>query len=134
MAQAPYASLPIEERCRLRLGGFLEYVESLRVEQHAVIARDNADALTLCSMHAAKGLEWPVVFAARLNEGECPLNVLGEAALQEERRLAYVAMSRAKERLYLTHINVEAGGGEAMPSRFLRELPPHLLEHAQAYY
>ena len=131
---AGLSALPLEARCRARLEGFLRYAESLRLEQHEVIARDNADAITLCSMHASKGLEWPVVFAARMNEGECPLAVQSDAGLQEERRLAYVAMSRAKSLLHLTHVAVEPGGAEALPSRFLRELPPHLLEHRSAYY
>ena len=55
-------------------------------------------------------LFWPLVIAARMNEGECPLSVGSDAALMEERRLAYVAMSRAKERLVLTHVTLEAGG------------------------
>ena len=45
-------------------------------------------------MHASKGLEWPLVFVARMNEGECPLSVTTDAALEEERRLAYVAPHR----------------------------------------
>ena len=69
-----------------------------------------------------------------MNEGECPLSVGSDAALQEERRLAYVAMSRAAHRLYLSHVAVDPRGGEATPSRFLHELPPELLEHVQAYY
>ena len=87
----------------------------------------------LCSMHASKGLEWPLVLCARMNEGECPLAVVGDAAL-EERRLAYVALSRAKDQLYLSHIAVEPKSGEpAMPSRFLSELPSASLTHVQVY-
>ena len=85
-------------------------------------------------LHAAKGREWSVVFACRLNEGECPLTVKGDAALQEERRLCYVAMSRAREQLCLTHVASEASGAPAMPSRFLGELPSGLLHHVQGFY
>ena len=117
-----------------RLGGFLQHVEALRSEQAELIARDNADALTLCSMHASKGLEWPVVLVPRMNEDECPLTVTSEAALEEERRIAYVALSRAKERLLLSHVTLQPATGEhALPSRFLQELPPSLLEHVQVY-
>lgn len=128
------ASAPLEVRARLRLRGLLEHLEALRSEQEERSSLDNADAITLCSMHASKGLEWPVVFCARLNEGECPLSVSTDAALEEERRLAYVALSRAKETLCLSHVAVEPSGGEpATASRFLAELPPALLQHVQCF-
>lgn len=134
MAERAAANSPLEERSRLRLRGLLEHFEMLRSEQEERISIDNADAITLCSMHASKGLEWPLVLCARMNEGECPLAVVGDAALEEERRLAYVALSRAKDQLYLSHIAVEPKSGEpAMPSRFLSELPSASLTHVQVY-
>ena len=102
-----------------------------------MIHKDNADALTLCSMHASKGLGWKVVFAVRMIEGECPLSVQTEPALEEERRLAYVAMSRAKELLHLTHVAMEPKGNgseQAVRSRFVDELPKEHLKFVQAYY
>jgi superfamily I DNA/RNA helicase len=127
-----FASL--EARARLRLRRLLAHFEVLRAEQEERISDDNADAITLCSMHSSKGLEWRHVMVARLNEGECPLTCVNEAAIEEERRLAYVALSRAKQRLFLSHVAVEpSGGGPAEPSRFLDELPPALLHHVQVY-
>ena len=85
-------------------------------------------------MHASKGLEWDHVLVPRLNEGECPLTSEHEAQIEEERRLAYVALSRAKQSLHLSHVAVDPrGGGPAEPSRFLAELPPALLQHVQVY-
>ena len=81
-------------------------------------------------MHASKGLEWPVVFVIRLIEGECPLS---DAALEEERRLAYVALTRAKERAFLSYVTVDVCGALADPSRFLASLPAHLVERCQVY-
>ena len=116
------------------------HAQAARVDEakrECVLARrhtpDACDVL-LTTVCKSKGLEWPVVFAVRLNEGECPLSVKGDAALQEERRLCYVAMSRAKEQLCLTHVAQEASGAPATPSRFLAELPRELLEHVHAFY
>ena len=75
-------------------------------------------------MHQAKGREWPVVFVPRLVEGELPLS---NCAVDEERRLAYVALSRAKRQLFLLHTARDAGSQPCTPSRFLLELPPELL-------
>ena len=73
--------------------------------------------MTLSTLHAAKGLEWPVVFLCGAGEGRIPLERPGlEADEAEERRLLYVGMTRAKEELVLT-----TGGA---PSRFLEGLPP----------
>jgi superfamily I DNA/RNA helicase len=115
-----------------RLRGLLDRFEVLRAEQQCRISRDNADAITLCSIHGSKGLEWPHVFVPRLNEGELPLASSTDAALEEERRLAYVALSRAKERLYLSYIMVEPSGQPATPSRFTGEIPAELVERSSA--
>ena len=114
----------------------LDHVSSLQSEASRRIAADDADALTLCSMHASKGLEWPTVYVARLNEGECPCREDAPAeAIAEERRLAYVALSRAKERLVLSHVALEPSTGRpAAPSRFLAELPRALLSHRLVGY
>ena len=220
---APQADDPRAARCRERLQGLIDFWEVLRSEQEGRISQDNSDAITLSSIHGAKGLEWPVVFGVRFNEGECPLTdastvgrraaarrpwrplalmplaccppafrpaaprdlslallssrlaprllpvnrncswhwrsshrqrlptpaagavtlmpcalgsprLLAQATLEEERRLAYVAISRAKERLVLSHVAVDPSGAPLAPSRFLAELPPHLVKRTLAYF
>lgn len=86
-----------------------------------------ADSVSLMTMHAAKGLEFPVVFLVGLEEGLFPGNRALEnpADLEEERRLAYVGMTRAKKKLYLTYAGSRFAYGSRsynMPSRFLAEL------------
>ncbi|HWO87514.1 MAG TPA: UvrD-helicase domain-containing protein [Gemmatimonadales bacterium] len=89
-----------------------------------------ASGLTLMTLHAAKGLEFPVVVVAGLEEGLFPLSRADTAeAVEEERRLCYVGMTRAKDRLYLSHAAARRRGGSLMPSypsRFLADVPPAL--------
>jgi DNA helicase-2/ATP-dependent DNA helicase PcrA len=94
-------------------------------------------AVNLLTLHNAKGLEFPVVFLAGMEEGLFPHSRsigASEAALEEERRLCYVGMTRAEQRLYLTWARYRRryGGGEqerSIPSRFLKEVPADLLFH-----
>ena len=92
----------------------------------------DADALRLTTVHQAKGLEYGVVFVLGLAEGLFPLRrALEEGDLDEERRLFYVAVTRAKDELYLCFPKVNARGGPATllsPSRFLTELPEDLYQ------
>jgi DNA helicase-2/ATP-dependent DNA helicase PcrA len=95
----------------------------------------NADAVTLITLHAAKGLEFGAVFMSGLEEGVFPHSraLDDPTQLEEERRLAYVGITRAKERLFLSHAWQRAtwgltGGGPAVPSRFLFEIPDELVE------
>lgn len=96
----------------------------------------DADAVALMTLHSAKGLEFPVVFIAGLETGILPhfrsLEELG--GIEEERRLFYVGVTRAKEILYLSYAFRRAlysgAGGIASPSEFLADLPPHLLDGA----
>jgi DNA helicase-2/ATP-dependent DNA helicase PcrA len=98
---------------------------------------DDLDAreplVTLMTLHNAKGLEFPVVFITGMEEGLFPHSrSLDEARLEEERRLCYVGLTRARERLYLSHARsrtLHGAGGFRVPSRFLSELPPRLLEY-----
>ena len=88
--------------------------------------------MTLITLHAAKGLEFPVVFIAGLEEGLFPHSraLEDERQLEEERRLAYVGITRAKRRLYLSHAWRRATWGmgqAAVPSRFLLEIPAELM-------
>ncbi len=107
------------------------------LEETALVADQDAyegaaDAVTLITLHAAKGLEFPVVFIAGLEEGIFPhsRSLDDERELEEERRLAYVGITRAKRRLYLSHAWRRAtwGMGQAsVPSRFLLEIPSELM-------
>ena len=107
------------------------------LEETALVAdqdsyEGDADAVTLITLHAAKGLEFPVVFIAGLEEGVFPHSraLDDEKELEEERRLAYVGMTRAMRRLYLSHAWRRAtwGMGQlSVPSRFLLEIPAELM-------
>ena len=107
------------------------------LEETALVAdqdsyEGDADAVTLITLHAAKGLEFPVVFIAGLEEGLFPHSraLDDEKELEEERRLAYVGITRAKRRLFLSHAWRRAtwGMGQAtVPSRFLLEIPAELM-------
>ncbi|HET9727250.1 MAG TPA: 3'-5' exonuclease, partial [Gemmatimonadales bacterium] len=93
----------------------------------------NEEGVTLMTLHTAKGLEWPVVVLTGLENGLFPLARAEEQpdGLEEERRLCYVGLTRAKDKLYLTWARARRRGGElrpGMPSRFLRSLPPGLVE------
>ncbi|MDQ7819717.1 MAG: DNA helicase PcrA [Armatimonadota bacterium] len=106
--------------------------------QHVALITDvdtwtqEVDRVTLMTLHAAKGLEFTVVFLVGLEEGLFPhaRALEEEGGLEEERRLCYVGMTRARRRLYLTHARMRAAFGSALPgvpSRFLDEIPPDLL-------
>jgi DNA helicase II / ATP-dependent DNA helicase PcrA len=97
----------------------------------SVVGRE--DGVTLMTLHTAKGLEWPVVVLTGLEHGLFPLARAEEQpdGLEEERRLCYVGLTRAKDKLYLTWARARRRGGELRPgiaSRFLRALPPAILE------
>ncbi|MFN3761994.1 MAG: 3'-5' exonuclease, partial [Anaerolineae bacterium] len=94
---------------------------------------DGVNAPTLLTLHSAKGLEFPVVFIVGLEEGLLPhsRSLDDPEALAEERRLMYVGVTRAKERLFLTHAFRRARRGDYepnVPSRFLADIPETLAE------
>jgi len=116
-----------------------EQSETLRdFIDHAALVSDTdqykSDAkVTLMTMHAAKGLEFPVVFIVGMEEGLFPHLRAGESEddLEEERRLCYVAITRAERHLYITHAMRRRTWGEehsTQPSRFLAEIPVDLME------
>lgn len=84
------------------------------------------------TLHAAKGLEFPVVFMAGCEEGLLPCTIRGDTDIEEERRLFYVGMTRAKETLVLTAASTRpwTGPGERSLSRFVTEIPEEQLNRA----
>ena len=115
-----------------RLALFLETV-SLQNETDEL--DEGAGAVTLMTLHNAKGLEFPSVFLAGMEDGVFPhLRTLGDPdELEEERRLCYVGITRAQDRLYLTSAwsrMLFGGTNYNPPSRFLKEIPPELIEKA----
>ncbi|MFI5392270.1 MAG: DNA helicase PcrA [Myxococcota bacterium] len=94
---------------------------------------EDASNVTLMTLHIAKGLEFPVVFMVGMEDGIFPhyRSMTDSAALEEERRLAYVGITRAQKRLYLTNAWSRTLFGQTQynpPSRFLQEMPEHLFE------
>lgn len=100
-----------------RMGDLVAELDRRSAEQHAPAM----DGVTLASLHAAKGLEWPVVFIVGCSEGLMPISLARTPeAVAEERRLAYVGITRAEDRLFLTRARGRAGArSEREPSRFL---------------
>ena len=99
----------------------------------------NEDAVVMMTMHSAKGLEFPVVFVVGMEEGIFPgMRCIGdEEEMEEERRLCYVALTRAKEQLHLTCASMRMLYGRTSanrPSRFAGEIPPELLEQSGRSY
>ncbi len=112
------------------LGGFLESVALVADIDNLV---EGGDAVTLMTLHSAKGLEFPVVFLAGLEEGVFPhsRSLYSDSELEEERRLAYVGMTRAREELHLSHAHRRSLYG--MPnfnarSRFVDDVPAQILD------
>jgi DNA helicase-2/ATP-dependent DNA helicase PcrA len=115
------------------LASFLEQVALVSdVDQYD----GDASTVTLMTMHIAKGLEFPVVFIVGMEDGVFPhyRSMTDAAQLEEERRLAYVGITRAKERLYLTNAWSRSLFGQLSynpPSRFLAEIPPDLVRQLE---
>lgn len=113
------------------LAQFLERVSL--VADADEIPEHNAGVVTLMTLHTAKGLEFPVVFVTGWEDGMFPhMRALGDPTeLSEERRLAYVGITRARQRLYVSRAKVRSSWGQPMlnpESRFLREIPQELID------
>lgn len=118
---------------------FLENVALVELSQNSdksLVKRNQSgrDAVTLMTLHAAKGLEYPVVFIVGMEEGLFPhsRSLMDSAQMEEERRLAYVGITRAKAQLFLTYANSRLYFGERIsnpPSRFLTDIPEHLIDN-----
>lgn len=96
---------------------------------------EKADSVTLITLHAAKGLEFPAVFIVGMEEGVLPhmrsLESGSPDQLEEERRLCYVGMTRAKQHLYLVRAFRRSFSGHHPPSRFLHDIPPELITQSK---
>jgi DNA helicase-2/ATP-dependent DNA helicase PcrA len=115
------------------LAEFLERVSLVADSDEIPDADGSGGVVTLMTLHTAKGLEFPVVFLTGLEDGVFPhLRSMGDAKeLEEERRLAYVGITRARERLYISRATVRSAWGAPSynpPSRFLDEVPDELVD------
>lgn len=115
------------------LEGFLETTALVADSDQLPDADANSGQVTLMTLHTAKGLEFPVVFLTGMEEGTFPhsRSLNDDKELCEERRLAYVGITRARKRLYLTRAAVRTQWGrseELLPSQFLDEIPDELIE------
>jgi DNA helicase-2/ATP-dependent DNA helicase PcrA len=122
--------VPDPEETGLPLQRFLQEAALLSAVDNVVGAEQG---VTLMTLHTAKGLEWPVVVMTGMEHGLFPLARAEEqpSGLEEERRLCYVGLTRAKDKLYLTWARARRRGGELKPgiaSRFLKALPPGIVE------
>ncbi|KID58916.1 DNA-dependent helicase II [Pseudoalteromonas luteoviolacea] len=122
--------LPVEEEFSSPLQGFLAYTS---LESGEGQADEHEDAVQMMTLHSAKGLEFPLVFMVGVEEGMFPSQQSHEESgrLEEERRLCYVGMTRAMQKLYISHAESRRLYGQEKyhsPSRFLRELPEDCTE------
>jgi DNA helicase-2/ATP-dependent DNA helicase PcrA len=116
--------------------GLMRFLEDVALMSDADEYDEKIEAVTLITLHAAKGLEFPIVFMVGMEEGLLPhiRSFDDPAQMEEERRLAYVGVTRAKDRLYLLRAFRRALMGQGShnpPSRFLKDLPPELVHVAQ---
>ncbi len=124
---------PEDEEFATPLAGFLSYTA---LESGEGQAEEHEDAVQMMTLHSAKGLEFPLVFMVGVEEGMFPSqqSVEESGRLEEERRLCYVGMTRAMEKLYLTHAESRRLYGQEKyhsPSRFIRELPDECLDEVR---
>ena len=132
--ETPLENLP--EDAVISLAGFLEQVALVADSDEIPEGEDHGGVITLMTLHTAKGLEFPTVFLTGMEDGIFPHSrTLGERdELEEERRLAYVGLTRAQERLYLTRAEYRSAWGAPNynpASRFLDEIPETLIEWRQ---
>jgi superfamily I DNA/RNA helicase len=112
------------------------FLEDITLDSELEEEKETGDAVTLITVHSCKGLEFPRVYIVGLEEGLMPhARSAAEGTLDEERRLFYVAVTRAMQSLTLSHCAGRMRYGQLMPchpSRFLKELPPELVEDTDA--
>ncbi|CAN6565199.1 unnamed protein product [Malus baccata var. baccata] len=124
-----------EKGCVNLLKAFIDYISERENENFRSRRHDNQSSVTLTTIHQSKGLEWDIVFIIKVNESEIPLlhefnGVAKEngTSIEEERRLLYVAMTRARKKLFILYVTMDSSWQVLQPSRFLKEIPNHLRE------
>ncbi|MEY3715277.1 MAG: hypothetical protein RL155_152 [Actinomycetota bacterium] len=128
-----YEEREVDEGEEISLSGFLEDVALVADADEIPEGEDHGGVVTLMTLHTAKGLEFPTVFLTGMEEGVFPHSrTLGEKKeLEEERRLAYVGLTRAQQRLFLSRAEYRSSWGAPNynpPSRFLDEIPETLVD------
>ena len=117
-------------------GSLSDFLEEISLFTDLDALRDSQALVTLMTLHNAKGLEFPVVFIVGMEDGVFPHSrALDEQNIEEERRLCYVGITRAEQRLFLSYAQQRSlyGIGSAnLPSRFLAEIPRHLVEERRS--
>ncbi len=119
-----------------------DYLENVALTTDVdAMETDSTDMVPLMTLHSAKGLEFPFVFIVGVEESYLPhqrsVDEGMESAIEEERRLCYVGITRAKERLYLVWANSRRMYGDSeyrIPSRFISEIPEDLIKHVDRYH
>ena len=109
-----------------------QFLENMTLTTYTDAGRIKSQGVHLLTFHAAKGLEFPIVFIMGAEEGIKPMT-RANSDLEEERRLFYVALTRAKAQVHLTHAQTRWQYGQAKattPSRFIKTLSQHLIEKA----
>ncbi|KAJ9545731.1 hypothetical protein OSB04_025438 [Centaurea solstitialis] len=124
-----------EKGCINVLKAFTDFISERETENFRIRRHDNNHAVTLTTIHQSKGLEWDAVFIVKVNDNEIPLlhefngiTKESSASVEEERRLLYVALTRARKRLFILYITMDSNWQVLQPSRFLKEIPRHLLQ------
>jgi len=112
--------------------GLLEFLETIALISDVDSYSEGGGSVVLMTLHTAKGLEFPVVFITGMEEGVFPhsRSISSEPEIEEERRLCYVGMTRAREKLYLTYTRQRTLYGNTLinePSRFINEIPQELV-------
>ena len=118
-------------------GGLSDFLENVALITDVDNLNQTTGAVTLMTLHSAKGLEFDAVFLAGMEEGVFPLSraMFDESALEEERRLAYVGITRAKKKLYISHAHTRMlynARSANQLSRFVSEIPPRLIQEGAA--
>ncbi|XP_048493417.1 ATP-dependent DNA helicase SRS2-like protein At4g25120 isoform X2 [Beta vulgaris subsp. vulgaris] len=133
--QAVIDGIAENKGCIHGLQAFVDYISEREKENFRSRRQNNQDSVTLTTIHQSKGLEWDIVFIVKANDSEIPLlhehnGITKEHgnSLEEERRLLYVAMTRARKKLFILYVTMDSNWQVLHPSRFLQEIPAHLLE------
>ncbi|XP_038907257.1 ATP-dependent DNA helicase SRS2-like protein At4g25120 isoform X1 [Benincasa hispida] len=124
-----------EPGCHSALKAFIDHISEREKANFCTRRLDNKNSVTLTTIHQSKGLEWDVVFIIKANESEIPLlhesrgiTMENGNSIEEERRLLYVAMTRARQKLHILYVLMDSDWQILQPSRFLKEIPDHVRE------